>query len=159
MGGAHEAYVDLLGLISHEYFHAWSVKRLKPAEFEQLDYARENYTQLLWFFEGFTSYYDDLLLRRAGLIDVPRYLGLVSKTLNGVAATPGRLVQSVAQASYDAAMAQLSAARALVSSSSRSRAPGIPSATSAACAAILYATHPCFTSSLFGSPRCSFGVT
>jgi predicted metalloprotease with PDZ domain len=61
-----DGYVTLLGLISHEYFHTWNVKRLRPAEFAQYDYTRENYTQLLWFFEGFTSYYDDLLLRRAG---------------------------------------------------------------------------------------------
>ena len=97
-----EGYVTLLGLISHEYFHAWNVKRLKPRELVRIDYTRENHTPLLWFFEGFTSYYDDLLLLRAGLIDAPRYLGLVAKTVNGVAATPGRQVQSVAQASFDA---------------------------------------------------------
>jgi predicted metalloprotease with PDZ domain len=97
-----EGYATLLGLISHEYFHTWNVKRLKPAELATIDYARENYTALLWFFEGFTSYYDDLLLLRAGVIDAPRYLGLVAKTINGVAATPGRRVQSVAQSSFDA---------------------------------------------------------
>jgi predicted metalloprotease with PDZ domain len=97
-----EGYVGLLGLISHEYFHTWNVKRLKPAELAAIDYSRENYTPLLWFFEGFTSYYDDLLLLRAGLIDAPRYLGLIGKTINAVAATPGRRVQSVAQASFDA---------------------------------------------------------
>jgi predicted metalloprotease with PDZ domain len=97
-----EGYATLLGLISHEYFHTWNVKRLKPAALARVDYARENYTELLWFFEGFTSYYDDLLLLRAGVIDAPRYLGLLAKTLNGVAATPGRAVQSVAQASFDA---------------------------------------------------------
>jgi predicted metalloprotease with PDZ domain len=59
-------YARLLGLFSHEYFHAWNVKRLRPAEFARLDYQRENYTELLWFFEGFTSYYDELFLRRAG---------------------------------------------------------------------------------------------
>ncbi len=97
-----EGYATLLGLISHEYFHAWNVKRLKPAELACIDYTRENHTALLWFFEGFTSYYDDLLLLRAGLIDAPRYLGLIAKTINTVAATPGREVQSVAQASFDA---------------------------------------------------------
>ena len=97
-----EGYTTLLGLISHEYFHTWNVKRLKPAEFSPIDYARENYTELLWFFEGFTSYYDDLLLRRAGLIDDAGYLRLVNKTLNQVQQTPGRLVQTVAQASFDA---------------------------------------------------------
>ena len=97
-----EGYTTLLGLISHEYFHTWNVKRLKPAEFASIDYGRENYTRLLWFFEGFTSYYDDLLLRRAGLIDDAGYLRLINKTINQVQQTPGRLVQSVAQASFDA---------------------------------------------------------
>jgi predicted metalloprotease with PDZ domain len=97
-----EGHATLLGLISHEYFHAWNVKRLKPDALARIDYTRENHTPLLWFFEGFTSYYDDLLLRRAGLIDAPRYLQFVAKAINGVAATPGRAVQSVAQASFDA---------------------------------------------------------
>ncbi len=97
-----EGYTTLLGLISHEYFHTWNVKRLRPAEFARYDYARENYTQLLWFFEGFTSYYDDLLLRRSGLIDDSTYLKLLTKTINQVLQTPGRAVQSVAQASFDA---------------------------------------------------------
>ncbi|MGQ0709257.1 MAG: M61 family metallopeptidase [Rhodoferax sp.] len=97
-----EGQVRLLGLISHEYFHTWNVKRLRPAEFAHYDYQQENYTELLWFFEGFTSYYDDLLLRRAGLIDDATYLGLLTKTVNSVAQTPGQRVQSVAQASFDA---------------------------------------------------------
>jgi len=102
MAEANDGYVTLLGLISHEYFHTWNVKRLKPREFAQFDYGRENYTRLLWFFEGFTSYYDDLLLRRAGLIDAPRYLRLLGRTVAGVLATPGRQRQSVAEASFDA---------------------------------------------------------
>ncbi len=97
-----DGYTTLLGLISHEYFHTWNVKRLRPATFVRYDYAQENYTDLLWFFEGFTSYYDDLLLRRAGLIDDATYVKLLGKTINQVAQTPGRLVQSVAQASFDA---------------------------------------------------------
>ena len=97
-----DGYVTLLGLISHEYFHAWNVKRLRPAEFARYDYQSENYTRLLWFFEGFTSYYDDLLLRRAGLIDDAAYLKLLTKTINQVLQAPGRHVQSVAQASFDA---------------------------------------------------------
>jgi predicted metalloprotease with PDZ domain len=97
-----DGYVTLLGLISHEYFHTWNVKRLRPAEFARYDYAGENYSQLLWFFEGFTSYYDDLLLRRASLIDDATYLKLLTKTANQVLQTPGREVQSVAQASFDA---------------------------------------------------------
>ncbi len=101
-GQPSDGYTTLLGLISHEYFHTWNVKRLRPSEFTRYDYARENYTELLWFFEGFTSYYDDLLLRRAGLIDNSHYLKLLSKTINQVAQTPGAKVQSAAQASFDA---------------------------------------------------------
>ena len=97
-----DGYTTLLGLISHEYFHTWNVKRLRPAEFAHYDYTRENHTELLWFFEGFTSYYDDLLLRRAGLIDDAQYLRLLNKTINQVLQTPGREVQSVAQSSFEA---------------------------------------------------------
>ncbi|GAA6141494.1 peptidase M61 [Hydrogenophaga sp. 5NK40-0174] len=97
-----DGYTTLLGLISHEYFHTWNVKRLRPAEFARYDYGRENYTELLWFFEGFTSYYDDLFLRRAGLVDDATYLKLFAKSLNQVLQTPGRHIQSLAQASYDA---------------------------------------------------------
>jgi len=97
-----EGYTTLLGLISHEYFHSWNVKQLRPNAFARYDYTRENYTPLLWFFEGFTSYYDDLLLRRAGLIEDATYLKLLGKTINLVAQTPGRHVQTVAQASFDA---------------------------------------------------------
>ena len=97
----NDGYVNLLGLVSHEYFHAWNVKRLRPAEFAQLDYTQENYTELLWFFEGFTSYYDDLFLLRCGLIDAARYLRLVARTVGAVLGTPGRKVQSVAQSSFD----------------------------------------------------------
>ncbi|MDB5889960.1 MAG: peptidase [Polaromonas sp.] len=97
-----DGYTTLRGLVSHEYFHAWNVKRLRPAAFENYDYSRENYTAQLWFFEGFTSYYDDLFLRRTGLLDNTGYLKLLNKTINQVMQTPGRLVQSVAQASFDA---------------------------------------------------------
>jgi predicted metalloprotease with PDZ domain len=97
-----DGYTTLLGLISHEYFHTWNVKRLRPAEFARYDYTQENYTELLWFFEGFTSYYDDLLLRRAELIDDAQYLKLLNKTINQVLQTPGREVHSVAQSSFEA---------------------------------------------------------
>ena len=101
-GPASDGYANLLGLISHEYFHAWNVKRLRPAEFARYDYGRENYTELLWFFEGFTSYYDDLLLLRSGRLDPARYLKLVAKASSNVLATPGRRVHSVAQSSFEA---------------------------------------------------------
>jgi predicted metalloprotease with PDZ domain len=100
--GLSDGYVTLLGLISHEYFHTWNVKRLKPAEFLPYDYTRENYTELLWFFEGFTSYYDDLFLVRSGLVDAARYVKLLGRAMNGVRQSPGQHVQSVAEASFDA---------------------------------------------------------
>jgi predicted metalloprotease with PDZ domain len=96
------AYISLLGLISHEYFHSWNVKRLRPADLARYDYSRENYTELLWFFEGFTSYYDDVFLRRTGLIDDAAYLRLLVKNIQALASNPGAQVQSVAQASFDA---------------------------------------------------------
>ncbi len=99
---APDGYITLLGLISHEYFHTWNVKRLRPATLVPYDYERENYTELLWFFEGFTSYYDDLLLRRAGLIDDQQYLDLLAKTINQVQQTPGRHVHALASSSFEA---------------------------------------------------------
>ncbi|MGE5088720.1 MAG: M61 family metallopeptidase [Candidatus Levyibacteriota bacterium] len=95
-------YLNFLGLASHEYFHAWNVKRIKPAAFVPYDLARENYTRQLWAFEGITSYYDDLALLRSGVVDAPRYLELVGRTITNVLRTPGRHVQSVGDASYDA---------------------------------------------------------
>ncbi|WP_374517984.1 M61 family metallopeptidase [Undibacterium squillarum] len=97
-----EGYKAFLGLCSHEYFHTWNVKRIKPAVFADYDLRQESYTSLLWLFEGFTSYYDDLMLVRSGLIDEAAYLKLVSKTINGVLRGSGRLKQSVAESSFDA---------------------------------------------------------
>jgi len=97
-----DGYTTLLGLISHEYFHTWNVKRLRPADFTHYNYTQENYTELLWFFEGFTSYFDDKLLRRSGLIDDAQYLRLLNKTINQVLQTPGRKVHTVAQSSFEA---------------------------------------------------------
>ena len=99
---ASDGYVNVLGLVAHEYFHAWNVKRLKPREFATLDYGHENYTRLLWFFEGFTSYYDDVFVLRSGLIEAGRYLKLLAKAMSTLRASPGRAVQSVAAASFDA---------------------------------------------------------
>ncbi len=97
-----DGYTTLLGLISHEYFHTWNVKRLKPKAFAPYDYHQENHTRMLWFFEGFTSYYDDQFLLRTQLIDTDTYLKLVAKTVNQVLATPGRHRYSLGQASFDA---------------------------------------------------------
>jgi predicted metalloprotease with PDZ domain len=95
-------YCKLLGLFSHEYFHAWHVKRIKPAAFMPYDLNKECYTQLLWVFEGITSYYDDLALVRSKLITPQQYLQLLAQTMMRVSRTPGRLKQTVAQSSFDA---------------------------------------------------------
>jgi predicted metalloprotease with PDZ domain len=97
-----DGYRTFLGLCSHEYFHTWNVKRIKPAVFAPYDLATENYTSLLWLFEGFTSYYDDLMLVRSGVIDTGAYLKLLAKTINGVLRGGGRHKQSVAESSFDA---------------------------------------------------------
>jgi predicted metalloprotease with PDZ domain len=102
MKGLPEGYKNYLGLCSHEYFHTWNVKRIKPAAFIPYDLGRENPTRLLWAFEGFTSYYDDLALARSGVIASSDYLALLAKTISSVWRTPGRHRQSVAEASFDA---------------------------------------------------------
>lgn len=96
-----DGYRTYLGLCSHEYFHTWNVKRIKPAAFAPYDLKQENYTSLLWLFEGFTSYYDDLMLVRSGVISRDDYLTLVGKTVGGVQRGSGRRKQSVAQSSFD----------------------------------------------------------
>ena len=98
----HDAYEDFLGLCSHEYFHAWMVKRIKPKAFDPYILDQKNHTQLLWLFEGFTSYYDDLQLFRSGRIDFSAYLKRLEKTWNMVLRNPGRHKQSVADSSFDA---------------------------------------------------------
>jgi len=97
-----EKYRTLLGLASHEYFHVWNVKRIKPAAFEPYDLSREAFTRQLWAFEGFTSYYDDLALVRCGLISTEEYLQLLGETITRVLRGAGRLKQSVAESSFDA---------------------------------------------------------
>ena len=98
----NDNYLHLLGLASHEYFHSWNVKRIKPAAFTPYDLAREGYTRQLWAFEGITSYYDDLALVRSGVIDDARYLELLGRTLTNVLRTPGRHRQSIGDSSFDA---------------------------------------------------------
>lgn len=97
-----DGYQTYLGLCSHEYFHSWNVKRIKPATFAPYDLTRENYTELLWLFEGFTSYYDDLILLRSGTIDRGTYFRLLGKTVAGVLRGSGRFKQTVAESSFDA---------------------------------------------------------
>ncbi|RJX31581.1 MAG: M61 family peptidase [Oxalobacter sp.] len=98
----NDGYRGFLGLCSHEYFHTWHVKRIKPAVFVPYDLQKENYTPLLWLFEGFTSYYDDLMLVRSGVIDVPAYFKRIERIATNVLRNSGRLKQSVADASFDA---------------------------------------------------------
>ncbi len=97
-----DAYRNLLGLLSHEYFHLWNVKRMKPAAFSPYRLHEESHTELLWVYEGITSYYDDLALLRAGCIDESSYLELIGQTVTRVLAGEGRLRQSVAESSFDA---------------------------------------------------------
>lgn len=101
-GHDEKGYRGLLGLFSHEYFHSWLVKRIKPADFTPYDLTRENLTRQLWLFEGFTSYYDDLALLRAGVIDAPTYLKLVAETISRVYSLPGHRAQTLEDASLDA---------------------------------------------------------
>lgn len=96
------SYVGFLGLVAHEYFHLWHVKRLRPAELGPFDYDKENYTSALWIMEGFTAYYDNLLLRRCGFLNENGYLQAISNDVNAVENRPGNNVQPVALASFDA---------------------------------------------------------
>ncbi len=98
----NDKYLSFLGLCSHEYFHTWNVKRIKPAEFVPYKLEEESYTQLLWFFEGITSYYDDLFLIRTGLISQQQYFDLMSKTITRIQRGSGRMIQSVTDSSLDA---------------------------------------------------------
>ena len=97
-----EGYRTFLGLCSHEYFHTWNIKRIKPAAFTPYDLTQENYTTLLWAFEGITSYYDDLALLRSGIIELKDWLELTAKAISAVQRTPGRQKQSLAESSFDA---------------------------------------------------------
>jgi predicted metalloprotease with PDZ domain len=97
-----EGHLDWLSLVSHEFFHAWNVKRLRPVELGPFDYENEVYTRSLWVAEGITSYYDELLVRRAGLATQKEYLKRLGKQIEGLESAPGRLVQPLAAASFDA---------------------------------------------------------
>jgi predicted metalloprotease with PDZ domain len=96
------SYLGWLGLVSHEYFHAWNVKRLRPAELGPFDYERENYTSGLWISEGFTSYYSPLEVHRARLSTQNEFLAAIGRLIQSLQTTPGRLSQSAAESSRDA---------------------------------------------------------
>lgn len=95
-------YLKFLSLVAHEYFHLWNVKRLRAKALGPFNYDKENYTDLMWVMEGFTSYYDELILRRAGFYTQEEYLNRVKSTLNYVEGSVGNKVQPVAHASFDA---------------------------------------------------------
>lgn len=97
-----EGYLDWLGLVSHELFHAWNGKRLRPVELGPFDFEAENYTRSLWAVEGFTSYYGDLLVHRAGFSTRKEMLKELSKTIEALQTTPARKVQPLDDASFDA---------------------------------------------------------
>lgn len=97
---ADKGYREFLGLCSHEYFHLWNVKRICPAALTTADLSAETYTELLWAFEGITSYYDDLALVRSGVVSRADYLGMLAGTVTRVLRAPGRLRQSVAESSF-----------------------------------------------------------
>lgn len=95
------AYENFLGLAAHELFHAWNGKRIRPAALGPFQYTRENYTRDLWVVEGITTYYTDLLLRRAGLIPQQRYLDKLAEMISRFQTLPGRAVQPLADSSFD----------------------------------------------------------
>lgn len=96
------SYVEWLGLVSHEFFHTWNVRRLRPKNLVCYDYGAEQYIPELWVAEGITSYFDDLFVLRAGLSTQTEYLGLLGKTINQVEEAPGRLVQTLKDSGFDA---------------------------------------------------------
>lgn len=95
------AYQRFLGLCSHEYFHSWLVKYIRPENFTNYNLHSEGYTTLLWIFEGFTSYYDDLILLRSGVISQQSYLKLLKAQIDRYIQNPGRYVQTVTESSFD----------------------------------------------------------
>ncbi|HEX3184096.1 MAG TPA: PDZ domain-containing protein [Pyrinomonadaceae bacterium] len=94
-------YRGFLSLVAHEFFHLWNVKRIRPDALGPFDYTRENYTKLLWVAEGITDYYADLTLRRAGLISDGEFMTATARAIQQLQNTPGRLVQSVEESSFD----------------------------------------------------------
>lgn len=98
----NEKYRNFLGLCSHEYFHTWNIKRIKPESFLPYDLTKETYTRQLWAFEGITSYYDELALIRSGVISIDSYLELIGQTITRVLRGKGRFNQSVAESSFEA---------------------------------------------------------
>jgi predicted metalloprotease with PDZ domain len=101
-GSPADGYLNFLGLVCHEHFHVWNVKRIRPARLGPFDYQKENYTRDLWTVEGVTSYYDTLGLLRAGVIDADGYLTRLAKRIKQYEQVPGRKLHSLEDASFDA---------------------------------------------------------
>jgi len=101
-GYGGDSYKSFLALMAHEYFHIWNVKRLRPEALGPFDYSQENYTTSLWIVEGFTSYYDDLILQRTGIYSKDEYLSIAGRNIHNVVNNTGDVYQSVADASFDA---------------------------------------------------------
>jgi predicted metalloprotease with PDZ domain len=99
---AERGYFDFNALVSHEFFHLWNVKRIRPDPLGPFDYTKENYTRLLWVAEGITEYYGNLMMRRAGLISDTAYLEFLAANIQIVQEQPGRRLMSVEEASFDA---------------------------------------------------------
>ena len=95
-------YIKWLGVVAHEFFHVWNVRHMRPAGLAQYDYQNEQYTTQLWLAEGLTSYYDNLLMSRAGLITPKEYIELLARDIHRLETTPGRLLRPVSEASFDA---------------------------------------------------------
>src|SRR4030095_7327553 len=98
---AERDYQGFLGLVAHEFFHLWNVKRIRPDALGAFDYSQENYSKLLWAAEGITDYYADIALRRADLITDNEYLTSLARAMQSMQQTPGRLVQGGAESSFD----------------------------------------------------------
>ena len=99
---AETSYRGFLTLVAHEFFHLWNVKRIRPDALGPFDYTKENYTRLLWVAEGLTSYYEDIIVRRANLVSVKDYLDGLARDIQNLQNTPGRRVMSVEESSFDA---------------------------------------------------------
>lgn len=99
---AKEKYDRFMQLVAHEFFHLWNVKRIRPKGIEKFDYEQENYTPSLWFSEGTTSYYDMLVPLKAGIYNTQTYRQILSQEITRYLNTPGRLVQTATESSFDA---------------------------------------------------------
>ncbi len=97
-----KGYQGILNLLAHEYFHLWNIKRIRPKNLGPFDYENENYTHNLWFSEGITSYYADVINQRTGMVSTPDYIKALADEIAGVENTPGNHVESAAEASWDA---------------------------------------------------------